>query len=217
MLAPTSTSAFLGYAGAAVDLAFASTASEVAAVPAVFNAWLLLSLPISLLGKAIGQSAFPHLASAAVTRDWNGLRRLLMRSTGLAVGLGILAVLVLLAVGRPLIRMLFEHGQFDANAGNMTYLVLTGYALGLPAYCGTELVVRGMLALGHARIPLLIDVAQLIARAGCMWLLIGHLGVMAVPWSFAATSSIEFAVLLVVLLPAIGKKVHELAPTHLRS
>jgi peptidoglycan biosynthesis protein MviN/MurJ (putative lipid II flippase) len=38
-------------------------------VPALHNAWLLVTLPIALLGQAIGQAAFPRLAAYADSRE----------------------------------------------------------------------------------------------------------------------------------------------------
>jgi putative peptidoglycan lipid II flippase len=199
LLAPVSASAGVGYAGLILDTAFASFAPEAAAVPAVYNAWLLITLPLSMLGKAVGQSAFPRLAESTVARDWRRLRRTLARATGTATGLALPAALALIVFGRQIIRVLFEHGRFDAAAGAVTYTILATYAIALPAYVGLEVLVRGLIALRDTRTPLLADLGQLLGRAVLLALLLGRLGVVAVPLALAVMSYAELVLLAIVL------------------
>jgi putative peptidoglycan lipid II flippase len=67
---------------------------------------------------------------------------------------------VLIHLGRPVIRILFVHGQFHAAAGALTYAVLTPYALALPAYVATEVLTRGLIALRDTRTPLATNTAR---------------------------------------------------------
>src|SRR5207244_2712473 len=65
LLIPNGLAVGVGYAGFILDTAFASEAREAAALPALHNAWLLVGLPIALLGQAVGHAAFPRLAAHA--------------------------------------------------------------------------------------------------------------------------------------------------------
>ncbi len=96
--------------------------------------------------------------------------------------------------------ILFEHGKFDAAAGALTYAVLVPYAVALPAYVATEVIVRGLIALRDTRTPLLTNTAQLAGRAAIIALLLGSIGVLAIPVAFAVTASVETVILGVVLL-----------------
>jgi putative peptidoglycan lipid II flippase len=212
LLVPNGLAVGVGYAGFIVDTAFASTAPEKAALPAIFNAWLLVGLPIALLGQAVGQSAFPRLAAHAVVAEWLELRRTAVRSLAVAVALAVPAVAALVVLGRPTIRILFEHGKFDAAAGSLTFDVLALYALALPAYVATELVARGLIALRDTRTPLLTNAAQLAARAGLIALLIGELGVLAIPVAFATTATLETLALGTVLLVKLRRRIAEAPP-----
>jgi putative peptidoglycan lipid II flippase len=106
---------------------------------------------------------------------------------------------------------LFEHGEFDAAAGALTYDVLAVYALGLPAYAATELVTRGLIALRDTRTPLFTNLAQTAGRAAIMAALISSRGAVAIPIAFAVTASIETVVLAAVLLTRIQRRL-TLAP-----
>jgi putative peptidoglycan lipid II flippase len=208
LLIPNGLSVGVGYAGFILDTAFASKAPELAGLPAIHNAWLLVGLPIALLGQAVGQSAFPRIAAHAASLDWARLRRTVLGALGAAVGLAIPALMGLILFGRPTIRLLFEHGKFDAAAGSLTYSILTVYAAALPAYVITEVVTRGLIALRDTRTPLLTNSAQLAGRAAIMTALLASLGVLAIPISFAVTASLETILLTSILMLKVRNRMN---------
>jgi putative peptidoglycan lipid II flippase len=120
-------------------------------------------------------------------------------------------VAALLLLGRITIRILFERGMFDAAAGDLTYQVLVIYAIALPAYVATEVVTRGLIALRDTRTPLLTNTGQLIGRGVLIALLLGPLGVLAIPLAFAVTSSLETLALTAVLWRKLQRRVQEQA------
>jgi putative peptidoglycan lipid II flippase len=192
LLIPNGLSVGVNYAGFILDTAFASKAAEIAGLPAIQNAWLL--------GQAVGQSSFPRLAAHAAAAEWRPMRRTLLRSLGAVVALALPALLGLVLLGRAVIHILFERGKFDAAAGALTYQVLVAYAVALPLYVDTEVITRGLIALGDTRTPLLTNTAQIAGRALLLSLLIAPLGVLAIPIAFAVTASIETLLLGTVLL-----------------
>lgn len=199
LLIPNGLSVGVGYAGFILDTAFASAAEEGESLAAITNAWLLVGLPIALLGQAVGQSAFPRLAAHAAGHDWAQMRRTLVRSLAAVVALAVPALLGLLLLGRATIRVLFEHGKFDAAAGSLTYDVLVAYAVALPAYVCTEVITRGLIALRDTRTPLLTNSLQLAGRAAIIAILLDRVGVVAIPIAFAVSASVETVGLGVVL------------------
>lgn len=206
LLIPNGLSVGVGYAGFILDTSFASRAPEAAALPAVYNAWLLVGLPIALLGQAVGQSAFPRLAAHVSAMEWSQMRRTLLRALVAVVALAVPALLGLLILGRPTITILFEHGKFDAAAGSLTYAVLVPYAVALPAYVMTEVITRGLIALRDTRTPLITNSVQLAGRAAIIALLLDDVGVLAIPIAFAVTASVEMVALGVVLLLKLRRR-----------
>jgi putative peptidoglycan lipid II flippase len=205
LLVPNGLSVGVSYAAAIVDTAFGSLAPDSAALPALHNAWLLVGLPIALLGQAVGQSAFPRLAAHAAAGRWAEMRRTLLGALGAALLLAVPALLGLLLLGRPIIHLLFERGKFDPAAGALTYTVLAAFALGLPAYVATEVITRGLIALRDTRTPLVTNTAQLAGRAALIGLLLSQVGTIAIPLALAATASLETLVLGAVLLLEIRR------------
>jgi putative peptidoglycan lipid II flippase len=206
LLIPNGLSVSVNYGGFIVDTAFASQAPEIAGLPALYNAWLLVGLPIALLGQAVGQAAFPRLAANADAGDWQRMGRTLLLSLGAVVGLAIPAFLGLYFLGRPIIHFLFERGKFTAEAGDLTYTVLIAYAVALPAFVGTEVITRGLIALRDTRTPLLTNILQLTGRIAIMALFVRQWGIVTIPAALAITATLETITLGLVLLFKLRKR-----------
>jgi putative peptidoglycan lipid II flippase len=206
LLIPNGLAVGVGYAGFILDTAIASTVSDSDALPAIQNAWLLVGLPIALLGQAVGQAAFPRLAAHAAALDWRLMRRALLQALGAVVALAIPALLALLLLGRETIKVLFEHGKFDAAAGSLTYDVLAVYAIALPSYVATEVITRGLIALRDTRTPLLTNIVQFAGRAAIVAAFLGALGATAIPLAFAVTASLETLLLATVLFVKVQRR-----------
>lgn len=207
LLIPNGLSVGVSYAGIIIDTAFASTVPGTMALPAIQNAWLLISLPTTLIGQGVGQAAFPRLALQAATLRWRQLRRTLIWALSAVVVLSYPVFLALGLLGRFIIRLLFEHGRFGAAAGTLTYHVLLAYVFVIPFGVATEIATRGLLSLRDARTPLLTNLMQLAGRAAIAAILIGHLGVIAIPLAFVISGAVETVLLIVILLRRVQRKI----------
>jgi putative peptidoglycan lipid II flippase len=199
LLVPTSLSLGVGYLGGVFDASFASRAPEASALPAIVNAWLLVGLPVRVIGFAAGQAAFPRLAAAALESDGKAFRGLMRRVGGAALAISIPAALALVLLARPVVRLLFEHGAFEADAGDLTARLVVLYAAAMPAYALTEVLTRGLVAMRDTRTPLGTNVIQLVLRAAICLLALDRYGVAVVPIAYAASSAVEAAILFAVL------------------
>ena len=211
LLVPNGLAVGVAYTGFIVDTAFASQAPQAGALPAVHNAFMLVGLPIALLGQAVGQSAFPRLAAYATAERWRDMARTLLRALGAAVALAVPALVGLIVLGRLAIRILFEHGRFGESAGSLTYQVLALYSVALPVYVAAELLVRGLIALRDTRTPLLTNTVQITGRAAIMAWLVPTLGVLAIPIAFAAMATIEAVALGAVLGTRLRRRLQPVA------
>jgi len=207
LLIPNGLSAVVNYGGAIVDTAFASLTRQMVALPAVYNAMLLANLPVTLLGYAVGLAAFPRFAERAEAGEWRATRRLVMTVLGLACSLSLLAMATIYFAGRFVIRILFERGEFDAAAGEITYSVLLIYAVGLPIHIGTEILTRALISMRDTRTPLFTNIGQLISRATIMWFAIEPLGLYAIPVAFISSSTIETIALGIVLTIKLHRRI----------
>src|SRR5207244_7612306 len=104
----------------------------------------------------------PRLSRNAATDnhdDWRGTASLALR-TLLFVILPVTALV--LALREPLVRLLFQRGEFGPVATRAVAATLGGYAVGLPAIAAYYVVTRTYYALQDMVTPVRIGVAMVI-------------------------------------------------------
>jgi putative peptidoglycan lipid II flippase len=95
------------------------------------NATTVVQLAHGLVAVAISQAVLPTLSRQSAAGDVGGFRRTLGQGLRLVLVLIVPATLGLLAMARPVVSLLFEHGQFTANDAFWTTWALRVYLLGL--------------------------------------------------------------------------------------
>jgi len=97
------------------------------------NATTLIQFPLGLVAAAVSLAALPDLSRLAATED---LRESFVATLAFSLRLVLVLILpttaALLVLGEPIIRLLFEHGQFTPTDTDATASALRLYLLGLP-------------------------------------------------------------------------------------
>jgi putative peptidoglycan lipid II flippase len=112
------------------------------------------NLPLGVFATAIATAIFPLLAQRSAARDEAGLCRAV--ETGLSTSLFITvpASVGLILVAEPLVRLLFESGEFRPGDTARVATSLGCYCLGIWAYALSQVLVRVFYALGDNRAPI---------------------------------------------------------------
>jgi putative peptidoglycan lipid II flippase len=108
--------------------------SSPSAVSWLYFANRLIELPLGIVGVAMGTVLVPELTRGVRGADRAAVAHAESRGLELAVGLAMPAMLGLIVLGEPVVRMLFEHGAFAAPDTVATAHALMWLALGLPAH-----------------------------------------------------------------------------------
>jgi putative peptidoglycan lipid II flippase len=127
-------------------------------------AFRLIQLPIGLFGVALGMANLARVSRDAAEGDTEGLLANLAAALRAAALLALPATAGLVALREPLIRVLFEHGRFDAASTRGTAAALLCYALGLYAYAVTKIQVPTYYALGDTRLPVIGSTSAVAAK-----------------------------------------------------
>ena len=162
LMAPAS----IGIAAAQVNV-FTSTflASTLAegSVSWLNYAYRLMQLPIGLFGVAIATVTLAEVSRHAAAGNLADLKETLSLSLRLVMLLTIPASLLLMALARPIIALLYEHGRFGSWDTSMTARALWAYAIGLAAFSAVRVMVPAFYSLGLARIPVMISMSTIAA------------------------------------------------------
>jgi putative peptidoglycan lipid II flippase len=114
-------------------------------------AFRLIQLPIGLFGVALGTVSLTRLSRDLAQNDPQSARANLAGALRMAAVLTLPATFGLVALREPIVRVLFEHGQFGSVDSRRTGATLLCYALGLFAYSVTKIQVPAFYALGDTR------------------------------------------------------------------
>jgi putative peptidoglycan lipid II flippase len=142
-------------------------------------AWLyfanrLIELPVGIVGVAMGTVLIPELTRALRDGKKDGIARAQSRALELAVGLALPAMLGLIVLAEPIVRVLFEHGAFSAADTAATSQALVFLALGLPAQVLVKAISPAFFARENTLAPLLATLKAFVIAAGAA-VLFSHL------------------------------------------
>jgi len=211
LLIPNALAVAIASTGFIVDTAFISYLPDQVSLAAERNAHMLYALPLALLGLAIGQAALPQLSSLAATGRYVRLRMTVVKLIGGALSLSLIASLMMYLLGKPAIRLLFQHGAFGKHSSAVTGTALLGYAFALPAVIAASLLVLSFYALKDARTPLLINILGLATRWSLIILLLrlftGSHMILAIPLAAGGVGIVETLVLGSLLFIRLRSKV----------
>jgi putative peptidoglycan lipid II flippase len=124
-------------------------------------AYRLMQLPIGLFGVAIATVTLAEVSRHAAAGNLKDLKETLSFSLRLVLLLTLPATLLLVALARPIIALLYQHGRFDAADTVQTARALWAYAVGLAAFSAVRVMVPAFYSLGMARIPVLISMSTI--------------------------------------------------------
>lgn len=134
-------------------------------------AFRLMNMPWTLIGTAIGIAVFPTMAALAAQKDVDAQRRAFSGSLRAILTLAIPAAAVLILFGEPIIRILFERGEFTAESTQLVYYALRFYSLALISQSMLEVVVRAFAAQQDTYTPLYISIFTTLVNIGlAIWL-----------------------------------------------
>jgi putative peptidoglycan lipid II flippase len=211
LLLPNALALGIASFGNIVDTQFSSQIKDTVSLAALQNAEMLQALPIALIGQAIGQALLPHLAMQAASGQYIRMRQAAFKVMGMSILLTIPALLALIALGVPLIDILFRHGTFTQHAANVTYLALIGYAIAIPGMAMQSLFAAGFYAFKDAVTPFLSNTLGLLAHWGLLALFFYYMQgpniIFAVPFAIAISSTVESALLALILLFRLQRRI----------
>ncbi len=150
------------------------TASE--PIVASFNyAVRLMELPQGVFGISLATYLLPTLSGLAAEKKYPEFRATLRQGLGYLAFVNLIASVLLLTLARPIVRLLFEHGQFGEDATGRAAFALACLAPGLVAFSGVNILARAFYALGDTKTPMKISLVCLGINFLFALLLIGPL------------------------------------------
>lgn len=132
----------------------------VGAVSAYQYAFIFFQLPYGLIAVSLMTAVLPELATAARDDDDQRFAERFHEGLGLLMTFMLPAAGAYMFIGRPLVELMLQRGEFDAAATAKTSEMLSGFSLGLPAFAVFLYCVRAFHARQNTRTPFYLNVFE---------------------------------------------------------
>lgn len=124
------------------------------AISALAYGWLILQLPETVIGTAVGTALLPTLAEHVTRGERAELKRLLRRAIAILLAITVPITLASLVLVRPAVKLVFEGRAFTAENSELVILAARMFLLGLAGHSLVEVAARTFYAHLDARTPL---------------------------------------------------------------
>lgn len=171
---------------------------------AIDKAFRLYMLPQGMFSVAIATVLFPALSRLAARADMDGFRR--------TVGLGLRQIAFLLVpasvasavLAEPMIRLVYERGEFEPDQTPVVAAALAAFSLGLSFNGFMLLLNRAFFGLQLPRIPTLVAAGNLLLNSA-LYAAFYRFGAWGVPLAISLANIAGTAALLVLLRRRLGQ------------
>jgi putative peptidoglycan lipid II flippase len=187
-----------------VDTLLATTLAE-GSVTALRLGNRIAIQPLGIFGVAITTAALPTLAAHAAKKDRDKLVEDFAFSERLILAFLIPSGIALMVLATPIIRLLFERGEFTAARSTpMTAQALFYYTIGLFSYGGMKAVVQAFYSMKDTVTPMKVAILNVCLNIALNLILVRYLGLIGLALATSVSSIVGFAMLSVLLKRRLG-------------
>jgi putative peptidoglycan lipid II flippase len=110
----------------------------------------------------------------------------------------------LIVLGRPIIALIYQRGDFTPFDTDHTAGALAFYAIGLAGYSAIKILAPAFYALGDARTPMVISLLMIAVNFFMNWALVGVLEERGLALSTSTVALVNFALLYSIMSRRVG-------------
>ncbi|HYL61607.1 MAG TPA: murein biosynthesis integral membrane protein MurJ [Candidatus Methylomirabilis sp.] len=163
LMAPRLFGIGIGQINLFIDTRFATAAiMPIGSLAALNVADRVMELVLGGYAIAVATAILPMMSHQAAAKDIESLKKTLAFAVRIVAFITVPAAIGLMILREPVIRVLFQHGQFMAESTRLTARALLYYAIGLPALASVKLVVPAFYSTSDTKTPVLVASISLV-------------------------------------------------------
>jgi putative peptidoglycan lipid II flippase len=169
------------------------------AIVAYNVAFTIMQIPLGIIGVPLGVVLLPSMSRALAAGDGRLFGRLVVRSLRLLLYVMLFLTALVAVLRRQVVTVLFDYGNFDARAIEMTANTLLFFTLGLAAHAAIVILARAFYAGRDTRTPVVAAILSVVVNVIVSVTTVGSMGLSGLALGIAAGAWFE-AILLLILL-----------------
>jgi putative peptidoglycan lipid II flippase len=162
-------------------------------------AFRFMYLPIGVFGVSIATAATPAISRMVAEGDFARIRSTLAGALGLMLLLNVPATVGLIVLARPIVALIFEHGEFTPADTLATAAAVQLYAIGLVGYSVVRIISPTFYALQRSRVPVMVSAASVAVNIALNLALVRAMGYRGLALGTSITAIINASVQLLLL------------------
>ncbi|MBM3248231.1 MAG: murein biosynthesis integral membrane protein MurJ [Candidatus Omnitrophica bacterium] len=178
-------------------------------IAAIYYANRIIQFPLAVFGLAIASAALPTMSRLAAEQNLDELRNTVSFSLRSIFLIMMPCSVALMVLAGPIIRLLFQRGQFTPYSTVITSSALLFYALGLFAFAGVKISVSCFYSLKDTKTPVKVAACCLILNVLLNIILMFPLKVAGLALASSISAVVNFCVLSYILQRRIGRYIQE--------
>jgi putative peptidoglycan lipid II flippase len=172
---------------------------------AIYYAERVMQFPLGVFGISLATAIFPALSRKAARKNWGEFKETLMDGLGATLFITIPAGAGLIVLRKPIVSLLFEHGEFSSGMTVRTGLVLAAYSTAIWAYCVLHLLQRAFYSTQDTLTPVKIAAASVVINIFLNLMLIWVFAEAGLALATAISATLQCAVLYWCVIHKFGK------------
>ena len=190
-----------------IDTFCASLSNIVGAggISAIYYANRIVQFPMGIFSVALASAVLPSLSGMVTKKDFESVKKVIVFSLENIFFVMCPTTVILFLLASPIIRILFERGEFDSYSTMITSGTLAFYALGLFSFGGIKILVTAFHALQDTKTPVKVAALCLTINAALNFILMYPLKVSGIALASAIAGTIDFFILFVIIERKLGR------------
>jgi len=164
----------------------------------------IMQLPVGIFGISVAMAVFPTMTEQAARNNIAEFKRLFSLGLRGVFVITIPAALGLMSLREPLIALLFQQGQFDAQDTLATAQALFYYSIGLFAYSALQLTNRVFYSLKDTVTPVLAGIISIILNIALSILWVKPMGHEGLALAYSVAGIFNMMLLIVLIRKRLG-------------
>lgn len=169
------------------------------AVSQLYYSQRLYQFPLGVLGISLATAIFPVMSADAARGDFDSLKRTISKGIRGTVFIALPATIGLILVARPLVAVIFQHGEFGSDSTLLVTRTLCFYAIGLTGFFAQQVLTRAFYSVQDSKMPAITATIAVVINIILNLTLIWYIGTAGLALSTAICSYIQVVILLAVL------------------
>lgn len=164
----------------------------------------LVQFPLGVFAIAAATAVLPSLSRQAAAENFDALKDTFGHALKLVFFISIPAMLGLIVLREPIVALLFQRGEFNVLATQLTAQALLYYSLGLWAFSAVRIVAATFFALQDTRTPVKMAAISILANIVLGLILMGPLAHGGLALATSLSSILNLALLVNALRSKLG-------------